>query len=341
MKCTICSSGNLCEHIVQERMRATLEDFMYYECLCCGCLQISDIPVNLGQYYSKEFYFSFNSIDTPNQSRSRLRSWIKKKRDAALLFQQRGLFSLIAQRYPNPGISSLRRWLSHTNVQSYDANILDVGCGNGQLLNRMKDLGFTNLAGADPFLISDRHEKQLSLFATDIFSIKDGNYDLIMLHHSFEHMTDHEKVLVRIKQLLADEGTCQIRIPIKSDGPWKKYGKFWAEWDAPRHLILHTVNSLHQVVKNAGLVVSHIEFEADPFPYLCSELYRKGLPLIDPITRQVINWNDVFSTNEIEQYTEEAIINNSRDMAGRGAFYLKKETSENPGVSYVLPHELQ
>lgn len=46
------------------------------------------------------------------------------------------------------------KWFKKTKVQ-FDSSILDVGCGHGKLLNRMRRDGFQNLVGVDPFIKED------------------------------------------------------------------------------------------------------------------------------------------------------------------------------------------
>lgn len=340
MICKICSSREVVEHLAQERMQGLLENFAYYECKSCGCLQLSVIPDDMGKYYAKDFYYSFQQVADDTLNCGKLRAWIKKKRDAAILFQQHGLYSRLAQRYPNPGIANIQRWLSQTNIRSYDAHILDIGCGNGHLLYRLSDLGFTSLTGVDPFLSSDRDDGAVKLISASLEAIDGPGFDFIMLHHSLEHMPNQLEVFQKVESLLSDKGVCLVRIPIKSNGPWKKYGNYWAEWDAPRHFFLHTELSVAKVATEAGLSLAHTDYEADPFPYLCSELYLTGRPLVDPETKKVVEWHDVFSSTEIEKQYALAIKNNTPENAGRAAFYFKKGSIGNPSVTFVLPDEL-
>jgi hypothetical protein len=42
-------------------MFSTQEEFAYWECSVCGCLQIVNVPENLGDYYDGSYY-SFSQM---------------------------------------------------------------------------------------------------------------------------------------------------------------------------------------------------------------------------------------------------------------------------------------
>ena len=51
MKCKICdNSENLQEYKVKEMMFGFREEFHYFECTKCNCLQIAEIPSNISKF---------------------------------------------------------------------------------------------------------------------------------------------------------------------------------------------------------------------------------------------------------------------------------------------------
>ena len=56
-KCKICGEirENHCYN-VKEMFYGTMEEFTYFECSHCHCMQIMDIPDNMGQYYGDDYY---------------------------------------------------------------------------------------------------------------------------------------------------------------------------------------------------------------------------------------------------------------------------------------------
>lgn len=53
-KCRICN-GPLCPKlVVREMMYGTRDAFDYHQYQDCGCLQISEVPEDLGKYYPRD-----------------------------------------------------------------------------------------------------------------------------------------------------------------------------------------------------------------------------------------------------------------------------------------------
>lgn len=83
------------------------------------------------------------------------------------------------------------------NPLDRDIKILDVGCGRGHYLKRLKSLGFTNIYGIE---VSEECSKQylqdLPHEVTDFISFaklkKDNNYDLIICNDVLEHIHPDE-----------------------------------------------------------------------------------------------------------------------------------------------------
>lgn len=71
----------------------------------------------------------------------------------------------------------------------------------------LRYLGYTGLLGVDPYIEADLAQngvivKRQTLDATT------GEWDLIMFHHSLEHMPDQPGTLAAARRLLAPGGTC-------------------------------------------------------------------------------------------------------------------------------------
>ena len=56
-KCRICGwTGDAETLTVREMMYHTREEFQYFECGNCHCLQITEVPDNLADYYGDSYY---------------------------------------------------------------------------------------------------------------------------------------------------------------------------------------------------------------------------------------------------------------------------------------------
>ena len=65
--CRICGYSGECESITaREMMQGKREEFEYFICPQCNCMQIASVPDNLGDYYGKGYY-SFSVQEDPNR----------------------------------------------------------------------------------------------------------------------------------------------------------------------------------------------------------------------------------------------------------------------------------
>src|SRR5207248_1536148 len=112
-------------------------------------------------------------------------------------------------------------WMKTTGVQPGEA-ILDVGCGNGSLLSRLYRMGFTNLTGIDPFINASHDEGPINIYRKSIEEV-DQKFDLIMMHHSLEHMLHPQEALKKAYSLLPPGRFLLVRIPIMGHYGWHTY----------------------------------------------------------------------------------------------------------------------
>ena len=55
--CRICGTqGEFQSYLVREMMQGTKEEFEYFVCGNCNCLQIAEVPEDLGKYYGENYY---------------------------------------------------------------------------------------------------------------------------------------------------------------------------------------------------------------------------------------------------------------------------------------------
>jgi len=150
--CKICGkeqSDNL--YVVKEMMFGSREEFAYFQCNCCGCLQIREIPKDLFKYYPKEYY-SFRTLPGAQgrNSDNFISRYFRKKRTLFFLDQKSILGRMIFALKPiNEPFSGYLVWLKNCRA-NLASKILDVGSGKGNLLNNLSWFGFSGLTGLDP-----------------------------------------------------------------------------------------------------------------------------------------------------------------------------------------------
>lgn len=319
MKCQICDNEfNNTKIVLKEMMFGMKDEFDYFRCGNCGCIQIENIPENIGKYYP-ETYYSYNTKEVPLK-RSKIRSI---HFDYYAFQKHKILGGAIALKFR---ASLFYEWLKNLKLSDRNQSVLDVGCGDGRLLKRMYRLGFNDLTGIDPFLQSDKvYNKNIRLYKKNIFEM-DRKFDVIMMHHSLEHMTDQEKVLQKAATLLHDNGRMLIRIPIVSKPLMEKYGANVATLDAPRHFFIHSQKSIADLIAKASMTVYKTVFDSDAFSILASEQYSKGVSIMNDDRSYIQNKNsDIFTKEELRQFEEDINLYNQRQQSDYIALYIKKD----------------
>lgn len=273
-QCKVCfNTQNNISYIGREMMFGTRDEFPYFKCSVCGCLQIVEIPANLEKYYPTNYYSyqqkKISSLDIITNTLIQFSLKLKLDKVLPVCYLSSKYKKLC--KYKNV-------WLQNKWVNS-NSSILDVGCGNGALLKLLKLYGFKKLKGIDPFLAKDIIDNEgINIYKKEIFDIQES-FDFIMLHHSFEHMSDPHQVFSKLSQLITDKGYILIRIPIADGYAWRKYQMDWFQVDAPRHFFLHTVKSINMLAEQSGLIIDSINYDSEHHQLTLSEMYLKNIPL--------------------------------------------------------------
>jgi predicted SAM-dependent methyltransferase len=141
--------------------------------------------------------------------------------------------------------------------------------------------GFEALSGVDPLIKQDIvYRCGLRIQKKQIEELGES-YDLIMLHHSFEHMTQPLSVLKALRRILRGDGQLILRIPLVDCHACRKYGACWVQLDAPRHYYLQTVRSIHIQCGEAGFEISDIEYDSGAMQFAASEKYLRDIALVE------------------------------------------------------------
>lgn len=287
------------------------EEFTYFECGYCGCVQIADIPQNISKYYPEKYY----SFQSPSPFKVFIKGPYLSEPFTASLALKRLLNML-------PGFYFIPEWIERAHLKKSHA-ILDLGCGQGLKLLELRASGYSDLTGADPFLPDDFSSPTgVVLLRKSLAELK-KSFDFVMLHHSLEHIPDQLETLQEIKRHLKPDGTVLIRIPLASSFAWKKYGPNWVQLDAPRHFYLHTPKSVSTLAQQAGFQIVDVHYDSTSFQFWGSEQYSQDIPLRDPRSVCEDKHQSLFSRSTMLAFDREARRLNSLAEGDQAAFYLK------------------
>lgn len=326
LECRICGTkGAHQQYRVREMMFGTREEFTYFMCPECGCLQIADFPSDIARHYP-ENYYSLSTDHRIPKGYGILAPFVRWRIEAAIFGRKHYLNRLVRRWIPLPDdVHEYGPMLKRCGITSFDWRIVDVGCGARPFrLAVLQQLGFRHVLGIDPFIAANTTFGGIHVLKKSIGEL-DGTFDLIMFHHSFEHIAEQFSTLRKASSLLAKGGICLIRIPLVESELWERYGTDWIELDAPRHFYLHSHDSIKRLAHAAGLTLKSVVFDSEEWEFLGSEQYRQNIPMQDSHSWFVDKQKSIFTKEEVLALKKDAERINSSGRAGRAAFYFMKD----------------
>ena len=300
-RCKFCQSDQLRQFTATERMLGLGGEFLYSECLACSSIQLEESLEDFSSFYP-ENYYSFSPLSLSSfpvrvlkKLRMRIFLWTGLKKIAPIYGY----------------------WLKKINPK-FSHKIADVGCGNGQLLYELEASGFKNLHGFDPYIQETKViSTSLKLWKKRIED-SDLTFDLIMMHHSFEHMKDPMAVLKNCYEKLNPGGKLLIRCPVADSEIWKTKGILWVQLDAPRHLIIPSLSGMKKLAEKVDFFLTEIEFDSTDFQFWGTKLYENGEKLEQGKIRLYC------SQAERADQMKKAVQYNEEGKGDQACFYLVK-----------------
>lgn len=194
--CKICGKETGVKTVpIKECLIGTHEEFEYSECEHCKSLELINIPQDIGKYYN-EGYYSFNSFNA-------ISSFIIKHLQNSY-FHKDTIGNLLRKFLSdNEKLYELMSKMIKEGQIKYDSKILDIGCGRGLFLQVLREIGFNNLDGLEPFIENEIHDKGVKIYKSYIEDFNpEKTYDLIFFKDSLEHMENPFEDLKKVKEWL-------------------------------------------------------------------------------------------------------------------------------------------
>ena len=270
--CPFCGgSGEFREFTAREMMFGLRETFLYRECRGCGSLHLAEVPAELARFYPANYY-SFQPAYREKPQRwlvgvkRIITGWVTTSPSPVAARMAR---SLAYHRW------AFLHWMRLSGLGP-DARILDLGCGGGILLNRLRSFGFSDLTGADPYAPGEIELPGFRVVRAELAALP-GSFDLIMMHHMLEHVADPRQTLALARERLHPDGRILVRLPLAGSAAHQHYGADWFNLDAPRHLAIPSLAGMSRLAERAGLQILHQGFDSLPSGFLMSENYRRNV----------------------------------------------------------------
>lgn len=219
--------------------------FSVVKCRNCGLIYINPRPTQeaILRYYPEE-YRGFSHVSPENRFIKGLRRILK-----------RFLFEMVPQG--EKVLSSVRSatpWLPA--VRKRTGRVLDVGCGEGRTLYRLKQLGWQTY-GVELDHKAARHASEtlgLNIFCVQLeeASFPAEYFDLLIFRHSLEHLPHPLASLCEAHRVLKVGGEAIVEVPNACSLQARLFRDRWVYWDIPRHLYTFSDVTLQRMLTRAG-----------------------------------------------------------------------------------------
>jgi 2-polyprenyl-3-methyl-5-hydroxy-6-metoxy-1,4-benzoquinol methylase len=160
--------------------------------------------------------------------------------------------------------------------------LLDIGCGSGELLEGMRQLGWqAEGVDFDPEAVRCARAKGLNVHLGSLAEQRfaDKTFDAVIMSHLIEHVPDPAALLRECHRLLKQTGCLVIVTPNVNSWGHRLYGVNWRGLEPPRHLHLFSSGPLKVVLRESGFHKVHLSttIRAADFYFISScALQRAG-----------------------------------------------------------------
>jgi 2-polyprenyl-3-methyl-5-hydroxy-6-metoxy-1,4-benzoquinol methylase len=233
-------------------------------CAACSIAWLDPQPVarDIGKLYRR--YYTHNA-NTPVTRLSRLRNASLQYVLARMGYSVDRPKGLVARLLSHVRTTARASALEVLDLPASGiGTLLDVGCGNGGFIARMRSLGWS-VSGLDPDpgAVSHARNQGLEIWGATISEVPDtAKYDVITLNHVVEHAVDPIGLLRECgKRLRPVSGRLILTTPNIASLGHQWFDGHWRGLEVPRHLILFSPNSLRECIKRAGLRLQSLSTE--------------------------------------------------------------------------------
>lgn len=146
------------------------------------------------------------------------------------------------------------------------ARLLDVGCGSGDYLARIRDQGWSvtglDISPTAAATAAGRYGVTVLTGTLPHPDLRPGSFDAVTFWQSLEHLHDPLAALRAARDLLVPGGRVYVSVPNFAGRSARRFGRDWIGLDLPRHLTHFSPDSLRAMLAAAGLDVLTLRSES-------------------------------------------------------------------------------
>ena len=246
--------------------------FNVVQCEACGLIFINPQPDSemLKAYYPDVYYAS-------NPSHYREYSWLRRKvLEAYFGYRSPSGESQALHLLKRALLFPFRMKYGHFMPFVEGGRILDIGCGNGTELYKLKAMGWeTHGVEMDDQASERARSKGIPVFTGDLFraNYPDQFFHVVRMSFVLEHLPNPRETLREIRRILMPEGRIYLSVQNARSLHYWLFGPRWFSLDVPRHLFTFTPATIERLFSSLDLRLKAVWFDSGTRSFLASLQY--------------------------------------------------------------------
>ncbi len=232
-QCPVCGHRDSKLFLKTKDYFLTGEEFNLVQCNACSFVYTNPVP-------DEKQIFSY--YDSPEYNSHALK--------------KHNFFNYIYERARRINIRNKYRIISGYKKTG---NILDVGCGTGELLKYFRDKRWQT-AGIEPVKKAREfaiNQNNLQVYTEEkLHEFNDAIFDVITMWHVLEHVYKLNERIEELKRILKPDGVLIVAVPMINAYDAFHYGPYWGALDVPRHLYHFSKKTLMHLLEKHELAIN-------------------------------------------------------------------------------------
>ncbi len=249
LDCYLCgSAGETIYKGLTDRFGITRGTWGFLRCTSpiCGLVWLDPTPIEADIGMAYDGYYTHTPARVADGSGLGSRTGLAQI--AGMVLRRTRVYRPIADEHDR----RLREYLDDIKP----GRLLEVGCGNGSRLQKMRDLGWDVVGqDVDPEAVAVARKSGLTVHLGPVATaaFRSESFNAILMAHVIEHVHDPIALLQECRRVLHRGGRLVVFTPNFESYGHRRFRESWLGLDPPRHLHLFTVTTLLATSIPAGL----------------------------------------------------------------------------------------